>query len=137
MAQQFNAIIATQNVHFRGVSTIAITNLPNFKSISGSVYSLVTTGGVSGTYACYIVGHVAGQTYAIAGITTITNIGTFILYPATYSANGSANQFNTSTSATTKQIDQTVPPSHVVFQGNIATAGISISAVVGACIVVD
>ncbi len=131
MAKQFNAIIATQNVHFRGTSSIPVTNA-NFKAITGARYAANVTG-TSGLFSIQIVGSIGGTTYTIAGLTSITS-GNHMLYPQTYGANGVVNAIEGAKSIATQQIDSIVPPSHVVFESIVATAGISTTAVVSAVI---
>jgi len=78
---------------------------------------------------------VGGATYIVAGFTALAAAaGNYVLYPATYTAAGALNTLATVTSAATKQIDQIVAPTKVVFQGGIATHGISSTITVSACI---
>jgi hypothetical protein len=137
MAQQFNAIVATQNDHFRGASAVDIlqttTALPAFRAITGSAYTVNLSGGQSGTFSVHVIGSIGGSTYIVAGLTSLgAATGNFMLYPATYAAAGTMNALNTATSIATNQVDQIVPPSTVVFESDgVANAsGVSTVAVV-------
>lgn len=131
MAQQFNAIIAEQTDHFRGNSFVSVLSttdaLPNFRAITGSAYTAQVSGGVSGSFGVLIRGRVGGLVLDLAGLTAISTAGNFVLYPITYNTNGAANAVETAISAATKQIDQIMPPSEVLFQSGDATEGISAS----------
>ncbi len=136
MAQQFNAIIAEQTDHFRGVSTIQISqttsNLPNSRAISGSRYVAEVVGGVSGMFSVVVVGHIGGTTHAIAGVTAIAAAGSFTLYHAVYNSGGTNNVIGTVNSVTRHHIDQVVPPSAVLFGSSGSAVGISASVTVSA-----
>ncbi len=136
MAQQFNAIIATQTDHFRGSSTVVIlettTALPNFRAITGAVYAVELVGGQSGAFSAQVVGHIGGTTFVIAGTTGLGTIGKRILYPATYSNNGSLVAIGTNLVASGYQIDTTVPPSAVIFETSKVTFGTSTNVTVSA-----
>lgn len=135
MAQQFNSIIARQTDHFRGTSSISVlpttTALPNFRAITDAVYAVSVTGGVSGSFGVHVLGSIGGTTHVIAGLTSL-GAGSFVLYPGNYSVSGAFNPIETGKAVSRYQIDKTVPPSTVVFQSGVATAGISATITVSA-----
>lgn len=136
MAQQFNAIIAQQTDHFRGTSAIEIlstTNaLPNFKAITGSAYAVTLSGGQSGSFSVHILGSIGGTTYIVAGLTALTAAGDYMLYPATYLTTGAMDALEAAIAVADVTLDKIVPPSTVVFESGVATAGISTNATVSA-----
>lgn len=131
MAQQFNAIIAEQTDHFRGsssLSPLSVTDaLPNFRAITGSAYAAVVTGGISGSFAVLVRGRLGGLTLDLAGLTAISTGGNFVLHPIVYQANGAASAVGSAKSIATTQLDQLIPPTEVLVQSGILTAGISAS----------
>ncbi len=138
MAQQFNAIIATQTDHWRGTSAISIAQtangFPNFRAISGAAYAMTVTGGVSGSFGVAIKGSIGGTTYTIAGLTTITVAGDYVLYHVGYALTGAENVLETSVTSAMTSIAQVVPPSTVELSSVIATQGISAAVTVSACL---
>jgi hypothetical protein len=131
MANQFNQIIATQTVAFRGLSQVGVRtgniNYPNSRTITGAVYSLLVTGGISGTFGVNVVGIIGGATYTIAGVTAITAAGSYILYPVGYSSTGAGGAVGAVSAGVNAihRIDHIVPPYYVGFQSAVATVGIS------------
>ena len=74
-------------------------------------------------------------THAIAGLTNIGAAGARVLYPTGYTASGTAllvgiGSYNQQDPVNI--ITNIVPPSAVVFESNVATAGISASVQVSA-----
>ena len=138
MAQQFNSIIATQSVIFRGTSVIDIlsttTALPVFRAIAGSAYAVTLSGGQSGTFGVVVKGSLGGTTYTIAGVTALTAVGNFMLYPTTYDEDGAEELQSTAITVAGHRIDQIVPPSTVEFSvaGIANTLGVSTVATVSA-----
>ena len=141
MSKQFNALIADQRVIFRGTSRVGISTstMPSFRAITGAIYGLSVSGGISGSFGVAVYGHVGGTTYLVAGLTTITTSGTRILYRGTYSQTGVVNPLETVAGTTATIPGQTVPPSLVEFSAvGIANAiGISAYIAVSACISAD
>lgn len=139
MAYNFNGTIATQGVVFRGTSNVKVVTttpaFPNCRAIESAVYVLKVAGGVSGTFGAVVygaVGGVAGSTVALAGVTGVNAVGTYVLFPVGYSVSGSGTLADVAAGAMINRIDQTVPPSFVAFQSNTATAGISATLTVSA-----
>ena len=131
MSKQFNAIIADQRVIFRGSSSVGISTstMPSFRSITGAVYGVNITGGISGSFGVHVVGSVGGTTYIVAGLTTL-GAGSFILYPAQYETSGAMSDLETTTGLTTHRYDNLIPPSLVVFEAGGAANAIGISATI-------
>ncbi|KKN27296.1 hypothetical protein LCGC14_0866110 [marine sediment metagenome] len=138
MSKQFNSIIATQRVEFTGTTSVSIPTslMPNFKAITGAVYALRITGGVSGTFGIAVYGHIGGATYAIAGLTALSGVGRLVLYRASYSFTGAINPLETIVGITATVPGLVIPPSMVEFSAVGAANAIGISATieVGACI---
>ena len=139
MARYWNGTLATQTVVFRGTSTIQVlggNGMPNFRNISDARYSVIVSGGVSGSFGVHVLGFVGTTTYMIAGLTALTAAGARILYPVGYSTTGVQNVPGTVvlSKGDMHLIDMTIPPSHVVFQSGVATAGISATIAIGAYI---
>lgn len=142
MATHWTGTIATQTVAFRGTSQVqaraTATTLPSSPVLDKAIYSLNVAGGISGSFGVHVIGWVAGASYILAGITACNAAGRYILYPVGYSSSG----LGTLVGATTIPpvgalgdiftLDQTVPPSYVIFQSGVATAGISANCTVGA-----
>ena len=142
MANQWNSTIATQTVAFRGTSSVEVrdisTAFPNLRVVSGAVYGLNVAGGVSGSFGVHVVGMVGGFTYTIAGLTAISAVGNYILYPTGYSSTGALQGVGTGLPLSdANRIDQTVPPVSVNFQSGVATAGISANCTVSASLYVN
>ena len=137
MARFWNGTLATQTVTFRGTSTIQVLGgggLPNFRDITDAKYSVVVSGGVSGSFGVHVLGFVGNTTHMLAGLTAITAAGARVLYPIGYSTTGVQNVPGTVvlSLADMNHLDMSIPPSHVVFQSGVATAGISATITVGA-----
>lgn len=136
---QWNGTIGNQTVQFRGTSTVDVKptspNFPNVRCIGNAVYVARVSGGISGSFGVTVLGRVgefAGSTVALAGITGIAAVGTYVLFPYGYSASGVGSLNDSPILA--QRIDNVVPPSHVAFQSGIATAGISATINVAACL---
>jgi len=139
MAQQFNAIIATQTVPVRGTSAISIpgtvTALAPFRAIRSAVYSVNLAGGQSGTFSCHVLGSIGGSTYIVAGFTGLAAAaGDYVLFPASYSADGTMDALETTFTGAKMSITNLVPPSVCVVEGGVATHGISSTVTFSACI---
>jgi hypothetical protein len=138
MANQWNAVIATQTVAFRGTSSVGVkafsTALPQVRALGDAVYGVKVAGGISGTFGVFVVGYVGGTTYVLAGVTNITAAGNYILYPVGYSSTGAPGIPGDvqASVAGIHRLDRVVPPSHVAFQSAVATVGISASCTVSA-----
>ena len=138
MPKQWNGTLATQTVAFRGSSVVSVLNTttaaPNFRTISRAVYALNVAGGVSGTFGVNIQALVGGITFVVAGLTAITAVGNYILYPCGYSSTGAfmgAGAVLTSL-ADVHTIVNYLPPIRVAFESVTATAGISANCTVNA-----
>ena len=129
MAQPFNAIIAKQTDDFRGTSTISVLSttsaFPNARALSRAMYAVNVEAGQSGTFGVDVVGSIGGTTYTIAGLTSISAAGNYILYPRTYGSDGALDAVEAAVSVATQQIIDIVPPSAVMFRSNVATAGVT------------
>ena len=140
MSKQFNSIIADQRVIFRGSSTVGISTstMPNFRAITGAVYAVNVTGGISGSFGVAVLGNLGGVTYHLAGLTSLA-AGTFVLYPATYTAAGALNDLETVDTVALRTYDQLIPPQSVIFEsaGVANTLGVSATIEVSACIYAD
>ena len=138
MANQWSGTIATQTVAFRGTSTVFITptftEFPNTRTVSAAAYILGVSGGVSGSFGVTVRGRIGreaqGANISLAGVTAISASGDYVLFPYGYSVSGIgtlSNQVDV-----LQRIDQIVPPSSVIFQSGVATAGISAYCIVSA-----
>jgi hypothetical protein len=125
----FNGIIATQTDHFRGTSTISIMgqvpNFPHFKCVDDALYAMEITGGVSGSFGVLVMGNIGGTTYILAGLTSITAAGKYMITPFMYDADGGEDTIETTITTTRVQPHALVPPSSVSVQSGVATHGIS------------
>lgn len=137
MAGQFNAVIATQTVVFRGTSQVKVetanVQFPNMRALAGAAYVLNVTGGVSGAFGVVVMGQVGGYTVSLAGVTNISSVGNYVLYPFGYTTSGVGNLGGAGIPLEPR-IDQIVPPYSVLFQGNSGTAGISATLTVSAAV---
>lgn len=132
VANQTLTLVARQDVHFRGTSTVDMRafapNLPNHKALVAARYILAVTGGVSGQFSVEIGGHLGTATYSLAGITAVVAAGTYLIAPVGYSGNGARANGTfgglASTVSHTQLIDA-VPGTFAVFQSTPATAGVS------------
>ena len=131
MSKQFNAIIADQRVIFRGSSTVGISTstMPHYRAITGAVYGVQVTGGISGSFGVEIQGVIGEANYVIAGLSTLV-AGAFVLYPATYAAAGALNDLEVVDTVALRTYDQLVPPSSVVFSAAGAANALGISATI-------
>ena len=138
MPKQWNGTLATQTVAFRGTSRVDIMSAgagsQNFRTISRAAYSLTVTGGVSGSFGAHILGYLGNTTTVLAGVTAVGAAGTFILYPVGYSSTGAQGAVGAVSIGvnTINRIDWTVPPTAVIFQSGVGTAGISANCTVSA-----
>ena len=141
MSKQFNSIIASQRVEFTGITSVSIPTslMPNFKAITGAVYALNITGGISGTFGVAVWGHIGGVTYLIAGLTALSGVGRLVLYRASYSFTGAINPLETIVGITATVPGLVIPPSIVEFStaGPDNATGVSATIEVGACISAD
>jgi hypothetical protein len=106
----------------------------NFRTISRAAYTLVVTGGVSGSFGSHILGYLGNTTIVLAGVTGVGAVGTFVMYPVGYSSTGAQGAVGAVSSGVKdiNRLDWTVPPTAVVFQSGVATAGISATCTVNA-----
>lgn len=132
MANQWNAAIASQTVHFRGTSAVGVrafaNQIPHSRALVGTRYSLQVTGGVSGSFGAHVVAAVGGATVVVAGLTNISAAGNYVLTPVGFSASGAAinGTFGGLPAMDTYlRLDEIAPPLTVAFQSGVATAGIS------------
>ena len=138
MAKQWGGVLASQTVHFRGTSRVNVmeagAGAQNFRTISRAVYSLTVTGGVSGSFGAHILGYVGNTTVVVAGLTSISAVGSYIMYPVGYSSTGAQGLVGAVSLGVNaiNRLDWTVPPTAVVFQSGVATAGISATCSVAA-----
>ncbi len=133
MSKQFNSVIATQSVIFRGTSAVGVSTstIPNYRAITGAVYTATLTGGQSGVFGIHVVGNVGGNTYIVAGITALTAAaGSVVLWPARYGSDGVMLPLKAVEGTTTRRIDHIVPPAQVVFQAGGAANAIGISSTI-------
>ena len=147
MANQWSARIVSQSSHFRGISTVGVVSsvpvFPSTRAIMNAVYVLRVTGGVSGSFGVNVLGQVGmqgtallpngmitGVTVALAGVTGIGAVGTYVLFPYGYSVSGVGTLVDAAD--VIHRLDRIVPPSAVAFESGIATAGISAHCVVSA-----
>lgn len=136
MAQQFNGIIAQQTVAFRGTSAISVftgtSSFPVFRAIRDARYTANLTGGNSGSFSVHVIGSIGGTTYIIAGLTAMgTTTTSYVLPPRGYDNGGLGIVLGT-VGSTYTTLENIVPPSAVVFQSGVATAGISRAVTVSA-----
>lgn len=138
MPKQWNGQLATQTVVFRGTSRVDVMSAgagsQNFRTISRAAYSLVVTGGVSGSFGAHILGYLGNTTAVLAGVTAVSAVGTYVLYPVGYSSTGAQGAVGAVSSGVKdiNRLDWTVPPTAVVFQSGVATSGISANCTVSA-----
>ena len=138
MPRQWNGQLATQTVAFRGTSRVDVMSAgageQNFRTISRAAYRLVVTGGVSGSFGSHILGYLGNTTVVIAGVTAVGAAGSFVFYPVGYSSTGAQGAVGAIASGVNdlNRLDWTVPPTAVIFQSGIATAGISANCTVSA-----
>lgn len=138
MPKQWTGTLATQTVAFRGTSRVDIMSAgagsQNFRTISSAAYSLAVTGGVSGSFGAHILGYLGNTTAVLSGVTAISAVGTYILYPVGYSSTGAQGAVGAVSAGVNaiNRIDNVVPPTAVIFQSGVATAGISASCTVSA-----
>ena len=138
MPRQWNGTLATQVVAFRGTSRtdimVAGAGAQNFRTISRAAYSMAVTGGISGSFGAHILGYLGNTTIVISGVTAISAAGTYVFYPVGYSSTGAAGAVGAIALGvdSINRLDWTVPPTAVIFQSGIATAGISANCTVSA-----
>ena len=144
MANQWNGTIATQTVAFRGLSQVFVrstnSTFPNHRTITDAVYSMVVTGGISGTFGVNVVGHLgsaSGATFIIAGLTALTAAGNYILFPFGYSSTGAGLLAYAPSKESLVTLDKIVPPTYVGFQSAVATVGISANCTVSVALHLD
>ena len=131
MPKQWNGVLATQTVPFRGTSTVSVLNTttasPNFRTISDAAYAVNVAGGISGSFGVHVIGTVGGVTFVVAGVTAIGAVGNFVLYPVGYSSTGAAGAVGAVSVGVNAihRLDHLLPPLTVAFQSGVATAGIS------------
>ena len=139
MANQWNAVLATQTVAFRGISQhdtkFTASEFPSIRAVENAVYGLRVAGGVSGSFGVLVLGMIGGFTYFLAGITAVSAAGSYVIRPMGYSSNGAALAVPTTESNEVQyQLTNILPPSQVVFQSGVTTAGISANCTVSAAL---
>jgi len=73
------------------------------------------------------------STVVLAGVTQLSGVGTYVLYPVGYSSTGLAGAVGAvGNVGDLNRLDWTVPPTAVIFQSGVATAGISTTMTVNA-----
>jgi hypothetical protein len=138
MPKQWNGTLATQTVAFRGTSRVDIMSAgagaQNFRTISRAAYSVRVVGGISGAnFGAHILGYLGNSTVVLAGVTALTVAGTYVMYPVGYTNTGAAGAVGAVGLVDgMNRLDWTVPPTAVVFQSGVATAGISANMTVSA-----
>ena len=138
MPKQWNGVLATQTVVFRGTSRVDVmvagAGNQNFRTISRAAYSMAVTGGISGSFGAHILGYLGNTTIVLAGVTAVGAVGTFVFYPVGYSSTGAQGAVGAVSLGVNaiNRLDWTVPPTAVVFQSGVATAGISANCTVSA-----
>lgn len=90
----FNAKLVTVSGTFSGKTTQPIRpnsqSFPNMGALDGAIYSAVVSGGLSGTIGVNVLGYVGATTYYVAGLTNISAVGKYVLYPFGYTNTGAA-----------------------------------------------
>src|SRR3990167_11506859 len=92
MPKQWNGVLATQTVVFRGTSRVDVmvagAGNQNFRTISRAAYSMAVTGGISGSFGAHILGYLGNTTIVLAGVTAVGAAGPFFFFPVGYSSTG-------------------------------------------------
>lgn len=137
MPKQWNGTLATQTVVFRGTSRVDIMSAgagaQNFRTISRAAYKLTVTGGVSGSFGAHVLGYLGNTTIVLAGVTAVGAAGNFVFFPVGYSSTGAQGAVGAvGNVGDINRLDWTVPPTAVIFQSGVATAGISANCTVSA-----
>lgn len=145
MPNQWNALIATQTVGFRGSSAVGVKtanpNFPDVRCLTKARYAMSVAGGVSGSFAVNIVGHIGGSTYHLAGVTAISAAGSYVFAPFGY-YNGAPSTpvllTGLSSIVDVTTLMDVIPPSAVHFLSAVtSTVGISANCTVSACLMTE